>query len=60
MQMENKLIRQELVSSGMKQWQLADLMGISEQTIYRKLRKELPQAEQEQIIKLIQSRCSVC
>lgn len=53
--MKNERIRQELKSIGMKQWQLADLMGISEQTICRKFRKELPQAEQERIIALIRN-----
>ena len=53
--MRNEQIRKALKAAGMKQWQLAELMEISEQTICRKLRKELPQAEQERIIELIRN-----
>ena len=57
--MKNERIRQELKAAGMKQWQLAELMEISEQTICRKFRKELPAAEQERIIAMIRNR-AVC
>ena len=53
--MKNKRIREELKNAGMKQWQLAELLEISEQTICRKFRKELPEDEQQRIIELIQS-----
>jgi hypothetical protein len=37
----------------MKNWQLARIMGISEMTLYRRLRDELPEPEQDRICKLI-------
>ena len=58
--MKNLLVRQSLLAAGVKNYELAEMLGISEWTLSRKLRKELPQAEQEKIIKLIQSRRSVC
>ena len=57
--MINERIRQELKTVGMKQWQLAELMDVSEQTICRKFRKELPQVEQERIIELIRNSVPV-
>ena len=52
--MTNKRIRKKMIDSGLKQWELAKLMGISEATMYRKLREELSEAEQDRIIKLIE------
>ena len=37
----------------MKQWQLADLMGISEFYLSRLFRKELPDEEQDKIVQII-------
>ena len=51
--MNNMKIRQMLMEVGMKNYQLADLMGISEFTLSRRLRKELPVEEQERIVLLI-------
>ncbi len=53
--MKNKLIKDALFKANMKQWQLAELMGISEGHLSRKLRHELPKEEQKQIISLIKS-----
>ena len=47
------MIRLALKENGMKQWQLADLMGIREETLCRMLRHELSEAEQIEIVKLI-------
>lgn len=52
----NVEVRNALKNRRISQWQLADLLGVSEQTIYRKLRKELPDEEKEKILKVIQSR----
>lgn len=52
--MKNMKIRQALMEVGMKNYQLAELMGISEFTLSRRLRNELPDEEQERIIALIQ------
>ena len=51
--MKNKKIRDALYHANMKQWQLAKLMQIREETLSRKLRDELPAEEQKQIVKLI-------
>lgn len=50
--MKNIIVRQALKKHGMRQWELAVLLGISEQTIYRKLRIELPE-EQRNLANLI-------
>lgn len=34
-------------------WKVADLMGVSYETIMRRLRHELPETEQDRIVKLI-------
>lgn len=57
--MKNEVIRKVLKDSGMKQWELAEKLGISEFTLSRKLRNELPQEEQERLLNLIQSRKAV-
>ena len=54
--MENIKIRQALLVAGIKNYELAEMLGVSEWTLSRKLRKELPQEEQAQIIKLIANR----
>lgn len=51
--MKNKKIRDALYHANMRQWQLAKLMRIREETLSRKLREELPSEEQKQIIALI-------
>ena len=51
--MENMEIRVEMTKRGMKQWQLAALLGLSESVFSRKLRKELPQEEKDRILKVI-------
>ena len=53
--MRNKKIREALKNANMKYWELADLMGISPYTLSVRLRKELPNEEQERIILLIES-----
>lgn len=52
--MKNNIrIRKVLKEAGMKQWQLAELLAISEYTLSRWLRKELPHGEQDRIINII-------
>ena len=53
--MNNLEIRQEMKKKRMFNYELAEMLGISEFTLSRKLRKELPQAEQERIIELIRN-----
>lgn len=52
--MNNHKIRSALFEHNLKQWQLADMLGISEAYVTRKLRKELPEAEQERIVRIIE------
>ena len=52
----NTIIRRALFDAGMRQWQLAELLGITEFTLSRKLRHELPEEEQTRIVNLIRSR----
>lgn len=59
--MHNRDIRQALKNSGIKHWQAAAAMGISEATMVRRLRQELPEEEKArifQIIKVLKSRAS--
>ena len=49
----NARIREALKSSGLRQWELADLLGMAEGTLSRKLRRDLPEDEQRRIIDLI-------
>lgn len=52
--MKNLKIRKALIEAGLKNYQLAHLMGISEFTLSRKLRTELPEVEQKKIIAIIE------
>ena len=51
--MQNKSIRIALMENNMRQYELAELMGIHDFSLSRKLRHELPKEEQERIISLI-------
>ena len=46
-------IRRQLQNSNMKQWELAQKLNVSESTLIRWLRTELPQEKKERILKLI-------
>lgn len=48
-------IRMEMAKSGLKQWQVAERLGLSESGFSRLLRKELSDEEKQKIIKCIQS-----
>lgn len=56
--MNNLEIRQALKKHRMFSYELAEMLGISEWTLSRKLRKELPPEEQQLIIKLIRNSTS--
>ena len=51
--MANEEIKKALNKSGIKQWELADLLGVHEMTLCRKLRHELPEDEKKDILNLI-------
>lgn len=52
--MTNQDIRRTAAGSGVKLWQIADALGIADCSLSRKLRKELPAAEKEQIFAIIE------
>ena len=43
-----------MIEAGLKQWQLAQILGIDESVLSRKLRYELPEEEQDRIVALIE------
>lgn len=51
--MNNPKIRIKLIEKDVKYYELDKILGISEPTRCRKLRNELPEAEQDRICKLI-------
>ena len=53
--MNNIKVREAMSAAGIKQWQLAELLNINEFSLSRKFRHELPEEEQERIIKIIVS-----
>lgn len=52
--MKNNEIKAVLKEANMKQWQLAEMLQMSEFTLSRKLRNELSESEKKEIIDLIQ------
>lgn len=53
MERANKDVRQRAKEAGVFQYQIAEALGMSEYTIIRKLRKELPQDEKARIFQII-------
>ena len=53
MNKSNELIRNALRERCMYQWQLAELLGVSEPTLIRWMRHELPEEKQEEIVSII-------
>lgn len=49
----NQEVREALQNKGIKQWELADMLGISEFTLTRWLRKELTEDKKELLLKAI-------
>ncbi len=58
--MKNKDLRDEFKSANVKQWEVAEAIGISEMTFVKWLRRELPDDKKvlvrEGIVKAISSR----
>ncbi len=52
--MKNMQIRQNAETSRVKLWEIAEVLGITDSTLSRKLRKELPDDEQERILAIIE------
>ncbi len=53
--MKNSDIRVCAIEYGVRMWELADQLGISPETLSRKLRRELESAEKERMIQTIQA-----
>lgn len=51
--MKNQAIRAKAATCGICLWQIAEKLGITDSTFSRKLRRELPQEEQERILSII-------
>lgn len=49
----NEKIRTALKERKMHQWELAERLGVSEPTLTRWMRHELPEAKQKEIISII-------
>ncbi len=48
--MNNLIIRSAMLKTGVRAWQVArDILKVSEPTLYRKLREEIPEEEQKEI-----------
>ena len=52
--MNNSKVRIKMLESGVKQWEVANMLGISESVFSRKLRNELSEEEQDKIVNLIE------
>ena len=51
--MANEDIRQAIKDAGLKHWELANIMKISENTLVRRLREELSKKDKEKILETI-------
>lgn len=51
--MENMELRNEAKSRGVKHWQIADYVGVSESTFVHWLRKKLPADKEKQVYEAI-------
>ena len=51
---ENLTIRRKLKEAEVFQWEISERLGISEMTLVRKLRRELPEAEKQKIFSAIE------
>lgn len=54
--MANDAVKRTMQKYDVRQWELALMLGVSENTMYRKMRTELSLDEQKKLIDLIVSR----
>ena len=52
--MKNVEVRAIAAQSGVRHWEIAEKLGISESNFCRKLRRELPDQDKERILCIIQ------
>lgn len=53
--MANQDIRRKAADAGIKLWQIADALGISDGTFSRRLRKEFTLEEKERVVNIIET-----
>lgn len=58
--MANKEIRRTARANGVPLWKIADKLGISEPTMSRKLRHELPEEQKTKILNIINELAKEC
>ncbi len=51
--MKNEIVRTVAKDAGVKLWQIAERVGITDSNFSRKLRRELPDEERERILRMI-------
>ncbi|MCI6651806.1 MAG: hypothetical protein MSH11_00060 [Ruminococcus sp.] len=56
--LSNNEVRKKAKEQGVRLWEVAEVLNISEPTMTRKLRKELPTAEKERILSIIEDIAS--
>ena len=54
MTLANADLRYAAKENGIRLWQVADVAGISETTMTRRLRRELPEAEKQKLLNIIE------
>lgn len=52
--MANQDLRNAAKSAGVPLWKIADALRVSEPTMTRKLRRELPEKEKQQMLRIIE------
>ena len=55
MQLKNQHIRREARANNVPLWKIAKRLGISEPTMTRRLREELPEEEQQKLLTVIRT-----
>lgn len=51
--MKNIEIRNEAAKNGLRLWEVAEALGITDSTFSRKLRRELPSEQRDHILRMI-------
>ena len=49
----NKIVRKALTETGVRNWEFADILGVSPETISRRLRHEMPETDQIKYAEMI-------
>lgn len=53
--MANEAIRQAAKENGLRLWEVAEILGVTDSTFSRKLRHELPSEQKQHIVDAIES-----